>query len=306
MKGKLLLWALILALLTLGCGKTETSPETEEENPVQEETAEDSEKVPEEREYVLSSMNATVEGGRILRLDAIGTTTEGDRCGIREVRIYEDGTLLQTILPGESGILEDAATSAPSVDEAMSVTDVNFDGSEDLDLYGQITGDTPPHLYWVWNSAIDQYLYAFSLRGAELHPDSREITADYTIDGVHYMERWIFGEDGDLALTDRYVEDWDQGTEDFPLLEYYQFPDGVETLIWQQFTDYDDAGRTVRETREVIDGVLWPVRREGVEVTDGAFRVLWTEELPLPEPEVPEEEEVLEDEMPEEPPEITP
>ncbi len=297
-KKTLLLWAVLLALMVLGCGRTETAPEPEETDPIQEEESGDAAGTEQEPagDYVLSSVNATVDGGRVLRLDAIGQTEEG-RCGIREVRVYEDGQLLQTISCAESGALEDSYTHAPSVEEAMSVKDMNFDGSEDLDLCGAVTPDTAPHLYWLWNSGIGQYLYAYTLRGAQLRPQSREIIAAYVIDGVNYADRWQYGPEGALALTERYVEDWDLGTEDFPLREYYQFPDGVETLIWQQFTDYDDEGRTIRETREVIDGVLWPVRREELEVTDGVTRVIRTEELPLPEPEIPEEP--LEEESPE-------
>ena len=305
-RGKVALLTVGILLVLSACGIQPASIEPPPENdPLDIEMPPREKPVPEtaageEEDLILSSVNASVSGNQTLRLDAIGKMepdTES-RCGIREVRVYENGKLRQTVSVSESGTipgpvapLGSGYTESPSVEAAMTVHDMNFDGWDDLDLYARITTNSVPHHYWLWNSATNRYVYAYTLPGASAHPESGEVVSEYRYDDItDYIDHYRYGGSfGSLVLVSRYVQDWKRGTEDFPLVEYYEFPDGQETLIRQEFTDYDDAGLTIREIREVINGELWPVRLEQLEMIDGELQVVRTAQLQLPEPE-PEEE----------------
>ncbi|MBQ6986322.1 MAG: hypothetical protein IJQ25_04965 [Oscillibacter sp.] len=246
---------------------------------------------PETGDRVLSSTSATVSDGRTLRLDAVGQalTEPGSsvRYGIREVRVYEGENALQTLVVAH---IEGAATTqAPTVESALSARDMNFDGADDIDLYAQVTRSVDPHYYYLWNPDTGLYEYAFTLRGAEVDPDAREIVSTYRRDdGLDCKERLRYNDAGALELVSRVTEDWKNGTEDFPLVDYYEFRDGEAVLVREEFTDYDDGGLTVREVREPVDGELRAVRREVLEGADGEYHVVRTEEV-APEPEFPEE-----------------
>ena len=245
-----------------------------------------------------------------MRLDTIGHALpeRAGHCLIREIRVYEDGKLLQTISASEiqsnSAVSQSSAApsrsnavtpsdsyEAASVEEAAAVLDVNFDGSDDLDLSEWVSSYRTLHHYWTWNSGVGRYLYSCTLEGAQVDPDRGEIVAQYNTSSIYYTDIYRPAADGTLALVSRELEDWDRGTEDFPLLERYEYPDGEETLVHQEFTDYDDTGRTIREIRELVDGGLIPVRLEELEVTDGAIRVIRSEDVPPPQPEMEEMEE---------------
>lgn len=252
-------------------------------------------------ERVLSSVNAAADGGRTLRVDAVGRTLS-DGYAVTEARVYEDGTLLQTIriadLPPEATdgeAYEGAdATQAATLDAALSVHDMDFDGADDLDLCAwRLLNDADPHHYFLWNADAERYQYAYTLRGAEADPERREVVASYRLDSaIDCVDRYRYAEDGMLELVSRVTEDWKRGTEDFPLVEYYDAQDGEPVLTRQEFTDYDDEGRTLREVREPLEDVgLWPTRLEELEASDDGFRVVRTEELPLPEPPSEETEE---------------
>lgn len=304
MKRFMTLCALLLILLT-SCGQTETqkNPDTapqadiEEPAPELEILQDPTETDTDAGNWVLSSVDAAVDGGRVLRLDAIGKTVEGtdvpERYAVSAVRVYEGDTLLQTILikdvPPEASEGEpyagESETLAPSVETAISTHDMNFDGFDDLDLCAWTgTGELDPHYYYLWNSVIGAYLYAYTLRGAVADPETREVLSTYRQDSnTDCTDYYRYTDSGTLILVSRRTEDWKRGSEDFPLVEYYGFQDGNATLIREEFTNYDDRGYPVREVREIVRGELTPVRREMLEVSDGEIRVLGTEELPIPD-----------------------
>ena len=353
MKRQIALWMVVLLLLCAGCGKaapektgsaanTATSSGTAAERNaagITEESAADTaeksgaeaaeqdsaaqENAAQSGDRVLSSVNASVDGTRTLRLDAIGRA-QPERTGhyiVRKIDVSEEGKALQTVSVSEArdaspGNAAGAAQSVPagaakdaapdslesaSIQEALAVLDVNFDGSDDLDLCEWVSAHTALHHYWTWNSAIGRYLYACTLQDPQINPQTKEAVSQYNTASVYYTDVYRPAPDGTLALASRELEDWDRGTEDFPLLERYEYPDGEETLVRQAFTDYDDAGRTIREIRELVNGELIPVSLEELEVTDGTIRVIRTEAVPPPQPEIPEEaEELLEGELLEE------
>ena len=200
--------------------------------------------------------------------------------------MYEGETALQTLVV--AAIEGAATTQSPTVESALSVRDMNFDGADDIDLYAQVTRSVDPHYYYIWNPDTGLYEYAFTLRGAEADPDAREIVSTYRRDdGLDCQERFRYN-GGALEPVSRVTEDWKNGTEDFPLVDYYEFRDGEAVLVREEFTDYTDDGLTVREVREPVDGELRAVRREVLEGADGEYHVVRTEEV-APEPEFPEE-----------------
>lgn len=244
---------------------------------------------PETGDRVLLTVEATANDGRVLRLEGVGQplTEPGAavRYGLRTVRVYEWDALLQEIDAGEiaggAGL-----TEAPTVEAALTVGDMNFDGADDFAVCLTSERVAPPYGYYLWSAEAGAYLYAFTLRGAAPDPETREIVASYSLDSqTDCQDRLRYAYDGTLELASRQTENWKNGTEDFPLVEYYEFRDGEAVLLRQEFTDYNDEGLTVREVREPVDGELKPVRVEILEGADGEYRVIRTEEIPLETPE---------------------
>ena len=292
---RLLILCALFGLLT-ACGASETAkapvetqePETEEAVPELEIQPGPDDIDPETGYRVLSSVEATVDGGRVLRLDAVGMplTEPGEavRYGVHAVRVYDGEVLLQE-LPVNIGT-GISLTQAPTVEAALTVRDMNFDGADDIALCATMERNAPPYYYFLWDSAESAYLYGFTLRGAEPDYETREIVAEYPFDGdIDYTDYLRYADDGSLQLVSRKAEDWNRGSEDFPLTQYYEFADGEAVLLREEFTDYNDEGLTVREVREPADGELKPVRIEILEGADGEFHVVRTEEIPLDVPE---------------------
>lgn len=188
----------------------EASPE--EEVPVEEVPSED---------HVLLTLDAPLADGRTLRLEAVGKRVDEYSAGVREVRVYDGDALIQTILSREAiqaewdeGMPEAFYhyTECWSPEESMEVLDLNFDGSADFGLFGWICNNTIPYYYWIWDAETEQYQYAFTLQGAEAHPETKELTAGYKDGpaGSRYVtEVYKPGETGDLLLDRVEVETWE-------------------------------------------------------------------------------------------------
>ena len=142
-------------------------------------------------DHVLLTLDAPLAGGRALTLEAVGKVEDEYTCGVREVRVYDGDTLIQTVraregslafwgdgdlLPGES---VSEYTSCWKPEGCMEAVDLNFDGNTDLGLFAFPANNTIPYYYWTWNAEAEQYQYAFTLQGAEAHPETRELTAEY-------------------------------------------------------------------------------------------------------------------------------
>lgn len=213
---------LLLALLLLSACAAPTAPaqaETENAPPVQEppEAAAPEEESPEDpsEDQVLLTLDAPLAGGRTLTLEAVGKKVDEYSVGVRKVRVYDGEELLQTIPAREAieadwgeGMSEEFYdyTSCWKPEGSMTALDLNFDGNTDFGLFGWTCNNTIPYYYWIWDAEAEQYRYAFTLQGAEAHPETKELTAEYK-DGpagsLWVTEHYGFDENGQLILTSR-------------------------------------------------------------------------------------------------------
>lgn len=219
---RLLSLLLVLMLLSACAAPAETKeppapPVPEPPAAAAPEEAPPSEEFPakEAEDHVLLTLDASLADGRTLRLEAVGKVEDEYTCGIREVRVYDGGALIQTVqaregtmafwgdddlLPGES-VSEYTSCWAP--EGSMTVLDLNFDGNTDFGLFGWPANNTIPYYYWIWDDEAKEYRYAFVLQEAEAHPETGELTAEYKSGSAG--SQWIVeyyrpSENGELHL----------------------------------------------------------------------------------------------------------
>lgn len=220
MKRFQLLAGLLLLLFCAGCGApARTEPDTPPDTAVPDAPA-----GPETEDHVLLTLEAAVDGGRVLRLDAVGKKRpDMDQWGVREIRVYDGDTLIQTLLTqegidagGVDGAVDTGYTDCWSPDQVMVVEDMNFDGSGDIGLFGWACNNTIPYYYWLWDAGAGQYRYAFTLQGAEAHPETGEVSAssknyggDGPEGGYFRTDYYRYDASGELALVRREVEQAD-------------------------------------------------------------------------------------------------
>lgn len=246
---------------------------------------------PELEDHVLLTLEAPLADGRTLTLEAVGRTLSEYFCGVREVRVYDGDTLLQTI-PASEGILQDHAWSGEmaeytecwSEEETMEVLDLNFDGSTDFGLFGWVCNNNIPFHYWTWDDAAGKYRYACTLQGAETHPEFGEITAGYKSGwGQWYTDCYCPDENGELFLVRREIELWDQsGDSDRSSVEIWEPQEGVR--IRPRPFQGEESGLTLvrREVPglEVRNGRVISRFTEIWELRDGELQLTGVEEYP--------------------------
>lgn len=190
-----------------------------------------------EGDHVLSVREVTVDGGHRLRLEAVGMESLTDygtsECGVREVRVYDGGTLVQIIpaqeaidTDGVDGMVGSGYTDCWTRDEVMSVADMNFDGSDDFGLFGWQCNNTIPYYYWLWDSDIGAYRYAFTLQGAIPHSETKEVSSasksyggDGPDGGYWHTDYYQYDAAGTLMPVRREVERYKGDT---PVIDIYQ------------------------------------------------------------------------------------
>lgn len=201
------------------------SPEPEQPNPLESEPPEETETPEPEpletEDHLLFTLEAAVDSGRTLTLEVFGKKRppedgwDPNQWGVREVQVWDGDTLLQTILAQEAidadGVdgIDRGYTDCWSLEEAASVHDMNFDGWDDLDLFGWICNNTIPHYYWLWDSEAGQYRYAFCLQGAQADFETQEIIVEYRSYepyGSYTRDFYRFDESGALVLDRQEVE----------------------------------------------------------------------------------------------------
>lgn len=206
---------LLLALLLLSA--CAAPAETEEAPPVHEppEAAVPEEELPSgespAEDHVLLTLDAPLADGRTLTLEAAGRVEDAYTCGVREVRVYDGEALIQTIQAregnldfwGDSDGIVSEYTSCWKPEGCMEAADLNLDGNTDLGLFAFPANNMIPYYYWLWDAEAGQYRYAFTLQGAETHPETGELTAEYKSGSAG--SQWIVefyrpDENGDLYL----------------------------------------------------------------------------------------------------------
>ncbi|MBQ9458727.1 MAG: hypothetical protein IJU66_02220 [Oscillospiraceae bacterium] len=132
---------------------------------------------------VLCTASASV-GSKTLTFRGIGHRLNNFLWGVRAVEVYDGEELLQTLaLSSEtaddpSGGLGDY-TECPEPELLLRAVDVNFDGCDDLEVFGWCPNNTIPYFYWIWDAGTQRYAYAFRLQGPVIDEDSKTIAAEY-------------------------------------------------------------------------------------------------------------------------------
>lgn len=220
--------ALALALLCAGCG-TATPP------PVEESPLEAGVSV--ETDYVLSTLETTVENGRVLRVEALGRRlSDYEQYGVGALRIYEGDTLLQTLsiqeaidTDGVSGLIE-GYTDCWLPDGGVTALDMNFDGTKDLGLFAWIpAAGNLPYYYWLWNADAGEFQYAYCLCNAVPNAETEQITSETHSGATYYTDYYTYTPHGALELTRQEVQTYGM-TQDTPVTTVYQRVDGEMVL----------------------------------------------------------------------------
>lgn len=239
MKQVFFLLAIFCFLLCSGCGAKHPAAETPTSMEHTTETA--PAKTPAETEdHVLLTLEAHVDNGLLLQLEAVGKKRpDMDQWGIREVRVWNGTDLIQTIsaqeaigTDGISGSVGAGYTDCWSINESMTVRDMNFDGCDDLDLFGWICNNTIPHYYWLWEPDAQQFSYAFCLQGAKITPERQEVCSEYKETTACYCRDYYqYDESGTLVLVRRDVENYaDMRLEHYELIGGQLILTETETL----------------------------------------------------------------------------
>jgi hypothetical protein len=167
-----------------------------------------------EGDEVLTIATAFVEDGRMLQIEAIGRKRpDMEQYGVRELRVYEGDTLIQTICVKDAvgadfidGAVGEGYTDCWSADEVIEVQDVNFDHADDVSLFGWLCNDSIPYYEFLWDSETGQYRYAFCLQGADFDAETQKITCRYRDGQTHYRDVYRYDEAGALTRIAHTIE----------------------------------------------------------------------------------------------------
>lgn len=241
-------------------------------------------------DHVFQTWEAPIADGRILRLEAVGKQVNEYMFGVREVRVYDGDTLIQTVLSSE-GYWHEDYTECWSEESAVEILDLNFDGSTDFGLFGWVTNNDIPFYYWIWDEGEGCYRYAGTLQGVELDPETKEAACS-TRDGwgMYHTDYYRPNADGELLFVrremsncsetdmmdsgnneeDGIVETWDtwipgEGVEILSTDE--EIPEEALVLISRRvlFKEvHDDDVSYFEEIWELKDGELQMISREEI------------------------------------------
>lgn len=204
---------LLLLLLTValsGCGGQGGTPavtETKQTEILTEAvTSEDTE---------LNTLEVVLENGEVLTLSVLGKQAEGSGYwGVREIRVYRRETLIQTISMAEAiakdGVdgIDAGYTESFSVEDAVKLRDVDFDGNPDLEVCGWCPNNAIPYYYWLWDPETEQFQYGFSLQLREVDAENRQLIAWYKVEnGLYYTDYLRVNDQGVPELIKREIED---------------------------------------------------------------------------------------------------
>ncbi len=119
------------------------------------------------------------------RLDGV------NMCGVREIRVYDEGELVQTVQMQE-GIEKDGAdgigagyTQCLTPKDSVTLKDINFDGYLDLEVFGWIVSGNTPYYYWCWNPEMEQFEYAFCYQITGIDEERNLLVSSYHAGGIY-------------------------------------------------------------------------------------------------------------------------
>lgn len=147
--------------------------------------------------------HSAIVGGRELTLRGVGHRLNEYLWGIRAIEAYDGETLLQTIEMTESaddsGI--EGYTECPDPALLLRAVDVNFDGYDDIEVFGWLPNNTVPYFYWLWDPGVKQYAYRFHLQGPTIDPETETLSAEYRESAAESWKDVFRWEDGELVLV---------------------------------------------------------------------------------------------------------
>lgn len=223
---KITLLLLLVVFLCTACSQTSTILE---EPPLESvaDVTEQAPAVPETEDHILLTLEAPLADGRTLMLEAFGKQIDAYNWGVREVRVYDGEDLLQTVFAreaielewdyGNSALIEDFYdyTECWTPEKTMEVLDLNFDGNTDFGLFGWSPNNTIPYYYWQWDG--ERYQFACTIQGAEVHPETGEVSSEYKWgEGGATYQRDFYRPDGEGNL---YLVRQERECFDFPNLD---------------------------------------------------------------------------------------
>lgn len=131
---------------------------------------------------VLHSESVTA-AGKTLVLNGVGRRLNEYLWGISAIEVCDGEELLQTVEMAEAANDPDGGlderTSCPEPALLFRAVDVNFDGYEDIEVFGWTTNNTIPYFYWLWDPDAKQFVYSFRLQGTTVDPESKTLRAEY-------------------------------------------------------------------------------------------------------------------------------
>lgn len=271
----------LLLLLLTACAAPPENTEAPESPSLPQDTAPTVPDKPDEPEdRVLLTLEAPLSDGRTLTLEAVGKPLDQGLAGVREVRVLDGETLLQTVSAYEAIEMEwgSAAddligkyTTCWSESDVMEALDLNFDGNTDFGLFGWVPNNTIPYYYWTWDPKAEEYRYACTLQGAEAHPETGIVSTENKAGqaGSEYVRcEYRPDEDGVLYMTRREIQIFSQTVpnQDMnrPILETWLPREGVviRPVVW-----YD--GDLILTRREI------PVFVPQADGTDARYTEIW-------------------------------
>lgn len=233
---------------------------------------------------VLLTLTAHVSGYyEPLRLDVIGRSSGesgAELWGVDRIEVYDANYLIQTI-PLKEAINADGLdgialgyTECPSPELTAAVGDFNFDGSDDIAVYGWVTMVNAPYYYYLWDPETLAYEYGFCLAEAEFDAESKQVVSTTRSGASEYQTDTYAYVDGALTLIDSVRFGPEIDAREAVEAYYAETVFTVDELLLDEagedsytFLAYVSKGGEKQEvprgiTVELVDGV-WTVTGEG-------------------------------------------
>lgn len=164
-----------------------------------------------EQDEVLKTMEMTVRDTNYT-IEAVGKNKENG-CGIREIHVYKEDKLLQTIWLKEAidkdGVdgIDTGYTQCFEKEESFALKDVNFDGYEDLEVCGWLPNNNIPYYYWCFHPDTEQFKYAFCLQLTRIDEENKLLVSECREQwGVYSISSYHVNEENQLELVETITE----------------------------------------------------------------------------------------------------